>query len=94
MTLYDKIASVSAKAGQSAWATRIVAELNFAAELSTVRDHSYDALIETVADKLRAAAEQEGGVITKAAAMEAEEALMPLEEIAVTEKPKFWQWKK
>ena len=25
---------------------------------------------------------------------EAEDALAPLEEIAVTEKPKFWQWKK
>lgn len=82
MTLYDKIASVSAMGGQSAWATRIVAELNFAAELSVAHDHCYDELIDAAATGLRAAAEAEGGVITKAAAMEAEQILMPLSEAA------------
>ena len=73
MTLYDKIAALGAKAGQSAWATRIVAELNFAAELSTVKEHRYDDLIDRVIGELTASAELEGGVITKSAAMKAEE---------------------
>ena len=78
MTLYDKMAALGAKAGQSAWATRIVAELNFAAELSAVKDHRYDELIDRVIGELTASAELEGGVITKSAAMKAEEQLMPL----------------
>lgn len=82
MTLYDKIASVSAKGGQSAWATRIVAELNFAAELSTAHDHCYDDLINAAVSHLRSAVDEEGGVITKAAAMETEQLLLPLSEAA------------
>ena len=78
MTLYDKMAALGAKAGQSAWATRIVAELNFSAELSAVKDHRYDELIDRVIGELTASAELEGGVITKSAAMKAEEQLMPL----------------
>lgn len=82
MTLYDKIAALGAKGGQSAWATRIVAELNFATELSTAHNHQYDDLIEETVDNLLAAADEEGGVITKTAAMQAEQALMPLSEAA------------
>ncbi len=82
MTLYDKIAALGAKAGQSAWATRIVAELNFAAELSTARNHQYDDVVDAAADHLLGLADEAGGVITMDAAMQTEDMLLPLSEDA------------
>ncbi len=82
MSLYDKLASLSPKAGQSAFATRITSELNFAAELSTAKGHCYDALIEQALDTLIAAMDAEGGVITKSAAETTEQMLLPLSEAA------------
>ena len=77
MSLYDKIAVIGGKMNQSAWSTRITCELNFAASMSTAKDHKYDALIEQVADYLLAAIENDG-VLTQSACRAAEEMLMPL----------------
>ncbi len=82
MSLYDKLATVTARGGQSAWATRIACELNFASSLSQVNDHAYDALIESAVDTLKAGMDAEGGVITKTLAEKVEEMLLPLSEDA------------
>ena len=82
MSLYDKLSSLAPKAGQSGWATRIVSELNFAAQLSTAKKGAYDDVVEKAADALIAAADAEGGVITKSAAESVEQMLMPLSAVA------------
>ena len=53
MTLYDKVAMLRGKPG--AWGTRIGCELQYAASLSTAKDHKYDAVVEAAADALIAA---------------------------------------
>ncbi len=78
MSLQDQLASVEAFAGQSALAERISAELNFAASLSSVNGGAYDALIASVAERLLAGAEEQGGVVTRSLVEAAEAALMPL----------------
>ncbi len=82
MSLTDKLANVAGRMGQSAHATRISCELNFAAALSAVNGNAYDALVESAADALLAAADAEGGVITKSIADRIEGMLMPLSEEA------------
>ena len=82
MSLYDKLSSLAPKAGQSGWATRSVSELNSASQLSTAKKGAYDDVVEKAADALIAAADAEGGVITKSAAENAEQLLMPLSAVA------------
>ena len=76
MTLYDKVAMLRGKPG--AWGTRIGCELQYAASLSTAKDHKYDALVEAAADALIAASNADGGVVTRSAALACEEMLLPL----------------
>ena len=80
MNLNDKIELFNTQEG--GWAKRIAGELSFAASLSIAKNHCYDATVEQAADTLLAAMERDGGVITKAAALAAEEQLLPLKSIA------------
>ncbi len=82
MSVYDQLAAVSAMASQSPHAARIAAELNFAAALSEVNRHAYDALIESAVNALRTEAKIEGGVITSSLVHRIEAMLMPLSETA------------
>ena len=78
MNLNEKAESLSRFAGSSAWATRILCELNFARGLSAASNGAYDEIIGRAADTLLAASGDDG-VITKKAALEAEQILMPLQ---------------
>jgi alpha-mannosidase len=76
MNLYRNLEHIRAL-NHSYWAARIAAELTFAANLSAVRAHKYDALLEDVAAALLSRARADGA-ITRGAAEEAEAALAPL----------------
>ncbi len=78
MSLQDQLTSIEALAGQSALAERISAELNFATALSAVNGGAYDVLVASVAKRLLAGAEEQGGVVTRSLVEAAEAALMPL----------------
>lgn len=73
MTLYDKLAQIKTLTGTK-WGSRIHAELNYAANVSTANGNIYDADIEKAADAVLSAAGDDGAV-TKATA-EAAEALL------------------
>ena len=76
MNLYRNLEHIRAL-NHSYWAARIAAELTFAANLSAVRAHKYDALLDETAAALLARARADGA-ITRGAAEEAEAALAPL----------------
>ena len=82
MTLYDKIALLKPLAAQSAWSRRAYCEIHYAAGMSSAEGHAYDAAIEKALDRLLAAAEENGGAVTRADVLKAEEALAPLSKAA------------
>ena len=77
MELYRKLEFIRAKATSSYWAGRINAEIGFAANLSIVRDHKYDALVDSAADFLMNGMKQDG-VITDSCAKAVEKMLYPI----------------
>ena len=79
MTLLEKIDRLLEIGGASVFGQRISAELAYVKSISEAKGNCHDALVQTVADRLLAEAEEAGGVITKAAALSAEETLMPLQ---------------
>ncbi len=76
MALINKLDDLS-EATATYWQKRISGEMNYAYGVSRAENGRYDALIESVADRLLKAV-QDDGAITDAAAKEAENALMPL----------------
>lgn len=81
MSLEDKILKAKGFGG-GAWASRIYAELGYAAAVSAANSRAYDGLIEKAADTLIAEATSVGGVITADIAKNAESILMPISEAA------------
>lgn len=82
MTLYQKVASLRGMMGKSAWSTRIICELNYAASLSTAKGGKYDAIVDQAADFLLDAGKKDGGVLTVDTCKQAEELLLPLQKDA------------
>ncbi len=82
MAMFEKLNGLSERTKQSRYAERIICQLKYATELSTVHENVYDALIEQVMDRLLADSDAQGGVITKDMCMDAERMLMPLSEEA------------
>lgn len=81
MALWEKLNAANARQGASYWADRILAELTYAAKLSSVQQGRFDPLIEGTLDHLAEGIARDG-VITDEAAQRAEEELLHLGEAA------------
>ncbi len=77
MNLTEKLKRIANESGKSYWASRISAELEYAARLSAVMGGKFDRDIETSVDTLLASMNGDG-VITDSAASFSEKLLLPL----------------
>ncbi len=82
MIRYDQLDRLRALQGSTPFADRILAELNYAAALSETLDHKHDGIINDALEHLYRKVEEEGGVITKSAALESESILLPMRQDA------------
>lgn len=78
MIPYNELQWLQSFLGRSPWATRIVSELNFAANLSRAHDGKHAKIIKDTILWLCEAIHADGEVISKSTALQAESMLMPL----------------
>ena len=81
MIFYDSLKDLMVYKNSAPHATRILCELNYAASLSNALHDKHCEVVSDVIDMLSNAV-AEDGLITKAAAQQAEEMLLPLAEDA------------
>ena len=82
MSLTDKVERLLGYGAASEWGERISAEIAFLKSISDAREGCIDAQIEEAADALLLEISEAGGVITRNAAMRAENALLSLSPMA------------
>ena len=81
MISYEVLEALKAHANSSPFADRILAELHYACNLSLALEGKHDVVVEEALRALQSEVERDG-VITKAAALTAEQQLLPLREDA------------
>ncbi|MBR6727225.1 MAG: alpha-mannosidase, partial [Clostridia bacterium] len=81
MISYDILETLQVHRGSSTFADRILAELRYACNLSLALDGKHDTVVESALQALQASVGADG-VITKAAALAAEQLLLPLQKDA------------
>jgi len=81
MISYDILEALQAHRGSSPFADRILAELRYACNLSLALEGKHDATVEAALQSLQNAVDGDG-VITKSAALAAEQLLLPLQKDA------------
>jgi len=81
MTVYDKIKYLQKHMGTSSYATRILCQLNYAISLSDVHGKKYADIIDSAANSLIECVMLDG-VITRSAALSAEQMLLPMRDDA------------
>ena len=82
MISYNKLDYLRGLCDNSKYSKRIICQLNYACNLSNVLDGKFDEIINGAIEYLYDAVKDEGGVITKACAMTAENMLLSLKDTA------------